>query len=79
MAGKSSLSGWFASLPPVVRAALWMTFSAFSYAASIAIVHHLARDLLGQAVGGEGGVLHRGGVQPGVQEAAAFALSSPVT
>jgi drug/metabolite transporter (DMT)-like permease len=35
----------FAAMPPVMRAAWWMTLSAFGYAASAAIVHHLTQRL----------------------------------
>ena len=33
------------AMPPVVRAAYWMTISAFGYAASAALVHHLSQRL----------------------------------
>jgi len=35
----------FAALPPAARAGCWMSLSAFGYAASAAIVHHLTRHL----------------------------------
>lgn len=41
----ASLKSWFDAKPPVVRAAWWMTVSAFCYSASIAIVHHIAQEL----------------------------------
>jgi len=40
-----SLDRWIAGQSPVVRGAWWMTVSAFAYAASIAIIHHVAQEL----------------------------------
>ncbi len=39
------LSRRFDALPPVAQSGLWMTLSAFGYAASGAVVHHLAQRL----------------------------------
>ena len=36
---------WFVGLPVVAQAAWWMTLSAFAYAASIGIAHHLTEHL----------------------------------
>lgn len=41
----TALAVRFEALPPVARSALWMTLSAFGYAASAAVVHHLSKRI----------------------------------
>jgi drug/metabolite transporter (DMT)-like permease len=45
MFGRSPLEKWLEKQPPVIKGAVWMTVSAFAYAASIAIVHHVVQEL----------------------------------
>ena len=40
-----ALAARFEALSPVARSALWMTLSAFGYAASAAVVHHLSKRI----------------------------------
>lgn len=45
MSLRQSFNARLTAMPPVMRAAWWMTLSAFGYAASAAIVHHLTQRL----------------------------------
>lgn len=45
MSLRSSIAAYFEALPPAVRAGYWMSVSAFAYAASAAIVHHVTQRL----------------------------------
>jgi drug/metabolite transporter (DMT)-like permease len=45
MSMMSPLANRFDALPPVIQSALWMTLSAFAYAASAAVVHHVGQRL----------------------------------
>jgi len=45
MSFHQTIEARFAALPPAVRSGYWMSLSAFAYAASAAIVHHLTQRL----------------------------------